>query len=83
MAIKLFAVAGRPGVPAAAIDLSWNGVRIRGGGFTLRRGDAVDLVLIGDKGWDRRSARVVWVESTGAEQVLEAGLEFRPAASRA
>ncbi|HUI42753.1 MAG TPA: PilZ domain-containing protein [Terriglobia bacterium] len=79
MAIMLFASAERPGLLATALDLSWNGVRIRGGGLTLRPGDAVDVVLMGDKDWDRRAARVVWVENAGAEQALEAGLEFQPA----
>jgi PilZ domain len=77
--VKFFAASEPRGLAATAVDLSWNGVRIRGSGYALEPGDALELVLMSDQGWERRSARVVWVEQITAGQGVEAGLEFRPA----
>jgi hypothetical protein len=57
---------------AEVLDLSWLGVRIRGERLRLERGDSVDLVIAKGLDWDRRPARVVWLESAGGH-ALEAG----------
>ena len=75
--VKLFAVSEPLELRATAVELSWNGVRIRGSGFALKPGDALEVVLMSDKAWEKRSARVVWVDESKAAQGIEAGLELR------
>jgi PilZ domain len=76
MQAQLFIGADTLGREARVVDLSWNGVRIRAEGVSLKRREPVDVVLIGDNIRQRRSARVVWVEKVGL-YTLEAGLRFR------
>ncbi|HUI42280.1 MAG TPA: PilZ domain-containing protein [Terriglobia bacterium] len=74
--VELFHTPERDGRAALALDLSWNGARIQGRSLPLKHGERVDVVLQGGEGWDRRAARVIWVEHSGPEQRMEAGLEF-------
>ena len=76
MRAALFAVAHVEGRDASVLDLSWNGARIRGRGLALKPGEDVDVIMLGSRDWDRRLARVIWLENNGPDQVPEAGLEF-------
>ena len=76
MQVALFGPAHGQGRDAHVLDLSWNGARIRGRGLGLKRGEGVDVIVRGLRDWDRRLARVVWLEDRGPGQMLEAGLEF-------
>lgn len=72
MQAQLFANSDGQSHTALALDLSWNGARLRASDLVLRPGDPIDLVLVSREGRDRRLARVVWVN----QQTLEAGVEF-------
>ena len=61
---------------ATALDLSWNGVRVRIETPALAAGERVEVVLLTAKGWDRRAARVIWVGPGPPERCVEAGIEF-------
>ena len=82
MNVELFVGTQLLGREARALDLSWTGARIQADGFALSPSDAVDVVLVGSNIWQRRTAKVVWVESARSRNGFEAGLRFlRPLAS--
>ena len=84
MQVELFVGADILGREAQALDLSWNGARIRADGAMLKPADPVDVVLVGANIWQRRTARVIWVERVDSQPIFQAGLSFlRPLASEA
>ena len=76
MRVELFMGTHTLGREARALDLSWTGARIQADGFALSPSDAVDVVLVGGNIWQRRTAKVVWVEPADSKGGFEAGLRF-------
>ncbi len=61
-------------VPCLVVDSSEGGFRVRGG-FNLKRGQLVELMLNGDYPTPERCS-VVWVGKPGSKQEGEAGVEI-------
>ena len=62
-------------LPCLVLDHSKEGFRLRGG-FNLRRGQVVELILDEDTPISERCS-VVWVGKAGSKQEGEVGLEAR------
>lgn len=64
-------------LPCLVTDYSKGGFRVRGG-FGLRRGQMVELVLDEDMPPSPERCRVLWVGKAGSKQEGEVGLESLP-----